>query len=98
MNAKIKHPSYILQAMIILIALVGVMLVVLGFQRAEIDDLQSQLEDVMLGEIELEKCPMCGNEDIKLEPIGDDFVIKCGNFGDTRGCGLSTGYYKSKKI
>ena len=38
---------------------------------------------------------MCGHE-VKLNPINDSFYIECDKFLGKGGCGLTTGYYKSK--
>ena len=64
--------------------------------RERADNLQIQLEQCTAVEEEnLIPCPICGNE-VKLNPINDSFYIECDNFSDEYGCGLQTGYYKSK--
>ena len=64
--------------------------------RKRADNLQIQLEQcVEVEEQILDPCPICGHE-VKLNPINDSFYIKCDNFLGGDGCGLTTGYYKSK--
>ena len=64
--------------------------------RKRADDLQTQLDQcVKIEEQSLNPCPICGHE-VKLNPINDSFYIKCDDFLGEDGCGLKTGYYKSK--
>ena len=64
--------------------------------RKRADDLQTQLDQcVKIEEQSLNPCPICGHE-VKLNPINDSFYIECGDFLGENGCGLKTGYYKSK--
>ena len=68
---------------------------ILGLQKRA-DNLQTQLEQcVEVEEQALDPCPICGHE-VKLNPIDDSFYIECSNFLGESGCGLRTGYYKSK--
>lgn len=41
-------------------------------------------------EVELEPCPICG-EEVDLFPVNESFHIKCNN------CGLDTGFYETKQ-
>lgn len=41
-------------------------------------------------EVELEPCPICG-EEVNLFPVNESFHIKCNN------CGLDTGFYETKQ-
>ena len=69
--------------------------------RKRADNLQIQLEqcveyvEVEVEEQTLDPCPICGHE-VKLNPINDSFYIECDDFLGESGCGLTTGYYKSK--
>lgn len=64
--------------------------------RERADNLQTQLDQcVEIEEQNLKPCPICGHE-VKLNPVNDSFYIECDNFLGENGCGLTTGYYKSK--
>lgn len=64
--------------------------------RERADNLQTQLDQcIEVEEQDLEPCPICGHE-VNLNPINDSFYIECNNFLGEDGCGLTTGYYKSK--
>ena len=64
--------------------------------RERADNLQTQLDQcVEIEEQNLEPCPICGHE-VKLNPVNDSFYIKCEKWMGNDGCGLTTGYYKSK--
>ena len=62
--------------------------------RKQNEVLDKELMDVKYSASEIEPCPMCGAE-VKLFGT-DSFYIDCDKFDDNKGCGLSTGYYKSK--
>lgn len=80
----------------VLVFLVMFLIVCIVGLRKRADDLQIQLEQcVEIEEQTLKPCPMCGH-DVKLNPINDSFYIECDNSIGENGCGLKTGYYKSK--
>ena len=95
MDEKIK--SKIWKTVCVVFVFVIIFLVVCIIElRKRADNLQIQLEQcVELEEENLIPCPMCGHE-VKLNPINDSFYIKCDDFLGEDGCGLTTGYYKSK--
>lgn len=61
--------------------------------RKRADNLQTQLNQYK--DESLLPCPICGHE-VKLNPINDSFYIECEKWMGSGGCGLTTGYYKSK--
>lgn len=64
--------------------------------RERTDNLQKQLDQcVGIENQNLKSCPICGHE-VKLNPINDSFYIECEKWMGNDGCGLTTGYYKSK--
>ena len=64
--------------------------------RHRADNLQTQLEQcIKTEEQSLIPCPMCGKE-VELCPVNDSFYIHCDKWHNKDGCGLATGYYKSK--
>ena len=79
------------------------MVVMLIAQRDTIMDLRTQLEDVnhkleLSGyeTFEVDNCPMCETEvKLRITSGGGSFKIECDKYDE--GCGLETGYYKSKK-
>ena len=81
---------------VVLIFLTIFLIVCIFGLRKRADNLQTQLEQcVEVEEQTLDPCPMCGHE-VKLNPINDSFYIECDYFLGESGCGLTTGYYKSK--
>lgn len=81
---------------VVLIFLTIFLIVCIFGLRKRADNLQTQLEQcVEVEEQTLDPCPICGHE-VKLNPINDSFYIECDDFLGGRGCGLTTGYYKSK--
>lgn len=79
-----------------LIFLVVFFIVCICGLQTRANDLQMQLDQCTeIEELNLHPCPVCGN-DVKLNPVNDSFYIKCDNFLWGDGCGLQTGYYKSK--
>ena len=64
--------------------------------RERADNLQTQLDQcIEIEEENLLPCPICGHE-VKLNPINESFYIECEKWIGSDGCGLRTGYYKSK--
>ena len=64
--------------------------------RERADNLQIQLDKcVEIEEPSLKPCPICGHK-VKLNPVNDSFYIECKVYMGNDGCGLKTGYYKSK--
>ena len=91
MDNKLKNRIW----KIICVVLVFATVCILGL-RKRVDNLQIQLEQcVKVEEQTLNPCPICGNE-VKLNPVNDSFYIKCDDLLGGDGCGLTTGYYKSK--
>ena len=95
MDNKLKNK--ILKAICVGLIFLTIFLIVCIFGlRKRADNLQTQLEQcVEVEEQALDPCPICGNE-VKLNPINDSFYIECDDFLGENGCGLTTGYYKSK--
>ena len=62
--------------------------------RNENEEVKNELMDKLYEVSSLEPCPMCEAE-VKLFGT-DSFYIDCDKFDDNKGCGLKTGYYKSK--
>lgn len=66
--------------------------------RNQKEELVNQKEDLLNAiymTAELKNCPMCGAT-VKLHGE-ESFYIECDRFDDKQGCGLKTGYYKSKE-
>ena len=95
MNNKLK--VRILRAICIFLISIIVFLIACIFGlRERADNLQTQLNQyVETKEENLLPCPICGHE-VKLNPINDSFYIECEKWMGSGGCGLTTGYYKSK--
>ena len=80
----------------ILVFLVVFFIVCIFGLRQRANSLQTQLDQcVEIEEESLLPCPICGHE-VELNPINDSFYIECEKWMDSDGCGLITGYYKSK--
>ena len=48
---------------------------------------------------ELLNCPLCGYEDVNLNPINESFYIECPeghSYNNDNGCGLTTDYFDNK--
>lgn len=77
----------------ILVAILVNVNTIVGY-KSVIDDLTSKIE-AMRGDVELAPCPIC-NKEVKITQVGDTFYIECDEWLEADGCGLTTGYYKSK--
>ena len=96
MDNKIKSRIWKVICVGLVFLIVFLIVYIFGL-RKQADDLQTQLDQcIEVEEQTLNPCPMCGHE-VKLNPINDSFYIKCDCFLGEGGCGLETGYYKSKK-
>lgn len=79
--------------------LITVIVLIIVILAMKISRLNSVIETMQEGQttqenVELALCPICEKE-IKVVQVRDSFYIECDDFyGD--GCGLKTGYYKSK--
>ena len=90
-----KNRIWKIICVVLVFATIFLVVCILGL-RKRADNLQIQLDQcVELEEENLIPCPMCGHE-VKLNPINDSFYIECDDFLGESGCGLTTGYYKSK--
>ena len=95
MNDKLKN-KILYGACAIWMIIVVFLVVCIGVLQHKADKLQIQLEQsVETEEINLLPCPICDCS-VKLNPINDSFYIECEQFDDDGGCGLTTGFYKSK--
>ena len=95
MDNKLKNRIWKIICVVLVFATIFLIVCILGL-RKRADNLQIQLEQcVEVEEQTLNPCPICGHE-VKLNPINDSFYIKCDDFLGEDGCGLKTGYYKSK--
>lgn len=99
MDNKIKNKLWKIICVVLVFITIFLIICIVGL-RKRADNLQIQLEQCVEVEENLEEnlipCPMCGHE-VKLNPINDSFYIECDKFSGEDGCGLTTGYYKSKK-
>ena len=95
MDNKLKNRIWKIICVVLVFATIFLVVCILGL-RKRADNLQIQLEQcVEVEEQTLNPCPICGHE-VKLNPINDSFYIECDDFLGENGCGLTTGYYKSK--
>ena len=95
MDNKLKNRIWKIICVVLVFATIFLVVCILGL-RKRADNLQIQLDQcVELEEENLIPCPICGHE-VKLNPINDSFYIECDDFLGESGCGLTTGYYKSK--
>ena len=95
MDNKLKNRIWKIICVVLVFATIFLIVCILGL-RKRADNLQIQLEQcVEIEEQTLDPCPICGYE-VKLNPVNDSFYIKCDDFLGEDGCGLKTGYYKSK--
>lgn len=95
MDKKLKNKLWKTICVVLVFITIFLVVCIVGL-RKRADNLQIQLEQCAeLEEENLIPCPMCGHK-VKLNPINDSFYIECGNFLGEGGCGLKTGYYKSK--
>ena len=95
MDEKIKSKIWKTVCVVLVFVIIFLVVCIIGL-RKRADNLQIQLDQcVELEEENLIPCPMCGHE-VKLNPINDSFYIECDDFLGESGCGLTTGYYKSK--
>ena len=95
MNDKLKNKIlYIACAIWMLI--VVILIVCIGVLQNRANNLQTQIEQyVETEEVNLLPCPICSHE-VELKPIDDSFYRECEQWGNEDGCGLTTGFYKSK--
>ena len=95
MDEKIKSKIWKTICVVFVFVIIFLVVCIIGL-RKRADNLQIQLEQcVEVEEQTLNPCPICGHE-VKLNPINDSFYIECDDFLGENGCGLTTGYYKSK--
>ena len=95
MDEKIKSKIWKTICVVFVFVIIFLVVCIIGL-RKRADNLQIQLEQcVEVEEQTLNPCPICGHE-VKLNPINDSFYIECDKFLGKGGCGLTTGYYKSK--
>ena len=95
MDDKLKNKIWKTICVVFVFVIIFLVVCILGL-RKRADNLQIRLEKcVEVEEQTLDPCPICGHE-VKLNPINDSFYIECDNFLGEDGCGLTTGYYKSK--
>ena len=95
MDEKIKSKIWKTICAVFVFVIIFLVVCIIGL-RKRADNLQIQLEQcVEVEEQTLNPCPICVHE-VKLNPINDSFYIKCDDFLGEDGCGLKTGYYKSK--
>ena len=92
MDNKLKNKLWKIICVVLVFIIVFLIVCIVGL-RKRADDLQLD-QCVEVEEQALNPCPICGHK-VKLNPINDSFYIECENFGED-GCGLTTGYYKSK--
>ena len=62
--------------------------------QEENSSLHTDLDEYGCEELELKGCPVCGKE-VRIKQIDTSFQIECDKWNND-GCGLTTGYYKSK--
>lgn len=91
MDDKLKNKIWKTICVVLVFLTIFLIVYIFELQKRD-DDLQKCVE---IEEQTLNPCPICGHE-VKLNPINDSFYIKCDDFLGEDGCGLTTGYYKSK--
>ena len=95
-TAKKDAFQYLFNWVISIIFVIGLIaIIMLSTAIEEVKQQRDDLRAAMYYTEELDKCPMC-NAEVKL--LGtESFYIECDKYDDRNGCGLKTGYYKSKE-